>query len=69
MSSLTGVSLKKRRAAALQWSKWRHAGEPLEITRARAYELTGLDRYAGQEPTPIRLTAVAIHYVMKGGSR
>lgn len=61
--------MRKRRAAALQWSKWRNAGEPLEITRARAYELTGLDRYAGQEPTPIRLTAVAIHYIMKGGSR
>ena len=68
MTTLTGVSLKKRRAAALQYSRWRSAGEPHEITCEHAYELTGLDQYAGK-PGNVRLTAVAIDYITKGGRR
>ena len=68
MPSLTSMSRKKRRAAALQWSQWRKAGEPLDITIEHAYELTSLDQYAGKTGN-VRLTAVAIDYITKGGSR
>lgn len=70
MTTLTGVSLKKRRVAALQWSRWRSAGEPEEVTAARAYELSGVQWYADRDPRlKIRLTAVAIEYAKKGGRR
>ena len=63
MTSLSGVSMTKRRHAALTWSRWRTAGEPYEVTAARAYELSGVQWYADRDPQlKVRLVAVAIEY-------
>ena len=70
MTTLTGVSMKKRRAAALQWSRWRNAGYAHEVSALQAFVLTGLPAYRNMHPDKtVRLTAVAIDYITKGGSR
>jgi len=67
--SITHMSLKQRRRAAQQWAAWRNAGEPETITCKRAHELTGIDWYGQRDPrVPVRLTAVAVNYIKKGGS-
>jgi len=62
MTTLTSMSRKQRQRAARQWAAWRRAGEMDVIDYARAYQLTGMGRYALTLDKTIRLTAVAIDY-------
>lgn len=64
-TTLSRLSLKKRRLAAQRWAQWRNAGMGEEITCAEAFRLTNDLWYAERDPRlKVRLTSVAIQSVL-----